>query len=103
MQAFVYTGITLIRYSTHSDEGRDLPLMRITEIFSMLELTWASEPMAVADLHLVVLDTEHRDFDMFTGWGFNDESFAGAAGEDEQGAAIFSKPYPNPLIQNGTD
>jgi hypothetical protein len=39
--------------------------MRITEIFSMLVLTWASDPMAVADLHLVVLDTEHGNFDLF--------------------------------------
>jgi hypothetical protein len=29
-----------------------------------------------ADPHLVAFHAQHRDFDLFTGGGFNDESFA---------------------------
>jgi len=37
------------------------------------------------DEHLVAFDLQHRDLDLFTGRGFNDEGFAWVAGEDEHG------------------
>ena len=42
-------------------------------------------PGTDTDPHPVAFDAQHRDRDPFTGWGFNDEGFAGAAGEDEHG------------------
>ena len=41
-----------------------------------------------ADPDLAAFNLQHRDCDLFPGWGFNDEGFAGAAGEDEHGGLL---------------
>ena len=47
-----------------------------------------------ANAHLVALDAQHRDFDPFAGWGFNDDGFAWAAGADEHRASLPFCRYP---------
>ena len=41
-----------------------------------------------ADPHLIAFDLQHRNRDLFAGWGFNDEGFAWATGEYEHVASL---------------
>lgn len=44
-----------------------------------------------ADPHLIAFDLQHRKHDLFAGWGFNDEGFAWATGEDGHGGLATEK------------